>query len=536
MPEVASHGKTLETSFSQARLLIVDNRGQTRRDLLRAFEAEGYSVVVAEGAGDALRKDALRLAQKTRPHVIIVDLRLDDDHDTSDISGLELLRRLRSLGKNVGLIVYSGYLNPTVDRAIAECGARWVNKDDSPDVLRNEVEKLATQSCAARRRLQVFWQPKPWSRERTVRRLFRRWAPTSLLDDLIAQLFEDRRRVWVYPIEGKLTSSAMPASRGRSLVLRARIHQGKAQKVVKIAKAHRVAHESKNYKKYIASRALGQFHTRLETTAFFWDAGASVYSFLGEGDVKHLQAFRSFYAAEQDIDRLLKPIRFWRDLWRQAFPRFTTTTCTIFEAYDKLLGLNKQLARLREHPVGLPAELPQLLQRIHDRMNELSNWRGARWIVHGDFHADNLFTDGDHLWLIDFERTGPGPAYADFCELEIDVVTRLLPSTVSSQDFLTLTQALIDFDAADEPPGLSWEAYKALKFVRALRKLAFETTNRQNQLPDYLWGLLCDALFVAGMRPRARGLQEQMIQRERAWLYASALSAQIDAVQPAGRR
>ncbi|MBO9393779.1 response regulator [Caldilinea sp.] len=521
---------TEAVSPPQARILIVDNREQTRRDLRRELEGGGYSVSVAEGAGDVLHRDAIRLARKMRPHVVIVDLRLDDDRDTSDVSGLALLRQLRRQSTSVGLIVYSAYLNPNIDRAIKDCGAEWLDKDAAPEDFREMVERLAAQACAARRPLRVFW-PRRWNKERAARRLFQKRPLASLLDDLIAQLFKPQHRVWVRPIEGVQTSSPAPVSRGRSLVIKVQIHQGWMQKVVKIALSRRIAREAQAYQRWVRNRLPGQFHTQLETTTLFWDAGASVYSFLGDGELNDLQTFRSFYATEQDVERLLLPIRFWRDLWMQAFPaKLSPVSRTIREQYDRLFHLSRKLNALRQHPTSFASnpELIHLLQRL-DAKGDSPQGCGLQRVVHGDFHADNLFTDGQHLWLVDFERTGRGPVYADFCELEVDVLTRLLPPSVSQQDFQCLTQSLINFDATDEPSELDPEARKALRFVRALRNLAFESTGGQRYLLDYQWGLFYDALFVAGMRPDHSNLHEQMLQRTRACLYASMLYEHLEA-------
>ncbi len=516
---------------SRARVLVVDNREQVRRDLQRGLEAEGYEVIVAHGIGEALRKDAVRLAKKTRPHVAIVDLRLDDDHDTSDTSGLKLLEELRKRSKAVGLIVYSAYLNPTVDRAINEYGAKWVDKGDAPSDLKVEVGKLATQACAARRPFKVSW-PKQWDKEHTVRKLFRDNTPASLLDDVIAQLFQPRRRVWVHQIEDQETPSAAPVSRGRSLVIRVQPNPNATHKVVKVSSAERVRREASNYQRYIRDRMPGQFHTRLEDTCTFWDVGASVYTFLGDDELARLHTFRNFYAAEEDAARLLAPIGFCQRLWGRIYPPRRDAALPIYRQYEKLLDLRNNLERLRAHPVETPlaAGLSNPLQCCYAGHAPLPVGCGLRQVIHGDFHADNLFTDGERLWLVDFERTGYGPVYADFCELEIDVVTRLLPSTVPGERFLQMAQQLVRVDepikSSDDDPAV----HKAMAFIHGLRKLAFQTTDKPYP-HDYQWGLLCDALFVAGMRPPAHAASEQAMQRERAWLYASVICTNLDQTQ-----
>jgi CheY-like chemotaxis protein len=218
---------------SMARVLVIDNREQVRRDLKRGLEGRGYTVAVAEGDGSRLHRNALQIAGRFRPHVAIVDLRLDDDHDTSDTTGLELLRDLRQRCEGLGLIVYSAYLTPTVDREINKLAAEWVEKSDEPRLLKETVDRLAAQSCAGSRSFTVAW-PKEWRRSDTMLRVFDADIPASLLDDVIAQLFERGRRVWIHHVENIETSSAAPVSRGRSLVVKVQ-QQGNAEKIVKVS-------------------------------------------------------------------------------------------------------------------------------------------------------------------------------------------------------------------------------------------------------------------------------------------------------------
>lgn len=522
-----------ESVTSGARILVIDNREQVRRDLQRGLGALGYQVQVAQGDGERLHRSALHMAKRFRPHVAIVDLRLDDDYDTSDTTGLKLLSGLRSRCEGLQLIVYSAYLNPTVDRAISELGATWVDKSDAPQVLKETVGKLAAQSCAASRPFNVAW-PKEWNQAHTVVKIFGKKLPPSLLDDIIAQLFEHGRRVWVYHIEDQETPSASPVSRGRSLVIKVQPQRGVAKKIVKVSTPDRVSKEARNYRRFIHDRLPGLFHTQLEASRTFWDIGASVYSFLGDDGMSGLCTFRNFYATQPDVTQLLTPVRFWHRMWSNHPPDRRPSAQSIYQQYDKLLGLKNNLRRISLQPrprtfASVGAVDP--LQWLETRGEHYAAKSGLRQMIHGDFHADNLFTDGERVWLVDFERTGYGPIYADFCELEIDVLTRLLSPEVPDEEFHRLVCALVDFNASDAPTECSDETLKALNFVRGLRQLAFETTGKVHTF-EYQWGLLCDSLFVAGMRTTAQTGVDQTVQRDRAWTYASMLCSQIEDVNP----
>ena len=78
---------------SPATILIVDDNQQFKDQLTEILELEGFKTVVANGVGEDLMRDALRLAKQLQPHLAIIDLRLNDDI-LDDIKSLELLGKL----------------------------------------------------------------------------------------------------------------------------------------------------------------------------------------------------------------------------------------------------------------------------------------------------------------------------------------------------------------------------------------------------------------------------------------------------------
>ena len=69
------------------RILVVDDDEAVRNSLRRALVLEGYEVELAE---DGLA--ALRSLQQSAPDAVVLDLQLPD------VDGLEVCRRLRSIG------------------------------------------------------------------------------------------------------------------------------------------------------------------------------------------------------------------------------------------------------------------------------------------------------------------------------------------------------------------------------------------------------------------------------------------------------
>jgi hypothetical protein len=204
----------------------------------------------------------------------------------------------------------------------------------------------------------------------------------------------------------------------------------------------------------------------------------------------------------------------------------------LFRVYDQALNLKERLEGFgnqeerRSFP-GLPIPLinpvPWVLQRAEDSLIP-----GARQTVtHGDLHGDNLFTDGEHAWAIDYERAGPGHILRDFVELEVDLVTRLL--SLPEMDLSLLYELAVVLAEPSEPTApfrptkkllANPETHKALDVIARLRKLAYEMT-RYPSSQEYCWGLLLDALFVATV------VSEESPQREQALLLGSVLCGRL---------
>src|SRR6476620_11074465 len=79
-------------------LLIVDDDATLRDRLARALRERGYDV---RTAGD--HAEALALAQKEAPELVVVDLRMPGP------SGLELIRDLKVIDAETRIVVLTGY-------------------------------------------------------------------------------------------------------------------------------------------------------------------------------------------------------------------------------------------------------------------------------------------------------------------------------------------------------------------------------------------------------------------------------------------
>ena len=117
------------------RILIVDDNPVVRRILCRIFEVEEGYDVCAEAANG---KEAMELARKYKPDLIILDLALPD------MSGFDAASELKRLLPDVPIILFTqhsetgdqiGFTNLNVDRI--------VSKGDTPSLM-SHVRSLAS--------------------------------------------------------------------------------------------------------------------------------------------------------------------------------------------------------------------------------------------------------------------------------------------------------------------------------------------------------------------------------------------------------
>ena len=139
------------------RILVVDNSSHVRQSLDMLLTAQGYQVFVADNP-----VEARRLLRKGRVHLAVVDIRLEDDDDLQDVSGLELAASLDPL---VTRIVITGYdshenmrsaLRPILPDNIP--ANDYILKRDGPAVLLEAVERVCRDEIDVNWDLELEWQ------------------------------------------------------------------------------------------------------------------------------------------------------------------------------------------------------------------------------------------------------------------------------------------------------------------------------------------------------------------------------------------
>ncbi|UCE19755.1 MAG: response regulator [Gemmatimonadota bacterium] len=95
-----------------ARILVVDDEQETRELLSEFLNLRGYEVLTASDGFEALTT-----FKSERPHIVLLDTKMPG------LDGVEVLRRIRALDKEVGVIMVTGVKDEKVGEYALKLGA-----------------------------------------------------------------------------------------------------------------------------------------------------------------------------------------------------------------------------------------------------------------------------------------------------------------------------------------------------------------------------------------------------------------------------
>ena len=120
-------------------VLLVDDHELIRHGLRRAFERSDDFHIVGEAGTVA---DGERIARDTKPGVVVTDVHLPDG------TGLDLVRSLRTIDQNVGIVVLTMYAGDKTLLSALESGASAFVSKDAPS---DDVVSAARQAVVSPR-------------------------------------------------------------------------------------------------------------------------------------------------------------------------------------------------------------------------------------------------------------------------------------------------------------------------------------------------------------------------------------------------
>ncbi len=135
--------------MSQATLLIVDNDSNVRESLVKdVLEPAGYKVIAA----GSLEEAEQALLGEELIHLSILDIRLMNDDDQNDRSGIELSQQIDPLIPQLFLTAYKPELFPglSTDRVPIDTGSGFrevflVSKTEGPEALLDRIDRILSE-------------------------------------------------------------------------------------------------------------------------------------------------------------------------------------------------------------------------------------------------------------------------------------------------------------------------------------------------------------------------------------------------------
>ena len=109
------------------KVLVVDDEIDIRNAIINIMKDDGYEVFSSSNS-----KDALELIKKNLVDLVILDVWLED----SDLDGIELLKKIKSISKDIQIIIISGHGNIEIAISAIRIGAyEFIEKPFSSEKL-----------------------------------------------------------------------------------------------------------------------------------------------------------------------------------------------------------------------------------------------------------------------------------------------------------------------------------------------------------------------------------------------------------------
>lgn len=421
------------------------------------FEASGYTVIKASSP-----EQAKKLLKESYVHLALLDVRLKDDNDDKDVSGIQLARDAEN--KRIPKIMITSH--PSYEYVLAALGPSidgeppsvdFVYKEDGFPAMLSAIERVLKTRLQINENLSIGWAAGQFLSFPGLVPAIEEGLPLSLLanrvqemEDLFRQLFNFADRITILQQFG--------GGRGRCLIEVLVYSEGKVElMLVTLGKNDSVTQELERFELYIphtfqvGSLALLGHRETLHYAAIAW-------SFITDGaPVDHLASFTTYYKShsEKQIRATLEdffqgPIKTWGEQGRRQDDQPLLKGYQAFQnAHPQLIEPDEIVRRIESlASEGLYGRVSEVV--FQDKKLEFRLANGQSLITINPLpylfeHQPNLATRNiiglsmggldcnsllidkqNRTWLSNFSQLGMAPIWLDYASLENEVRFKLV--------------------------------------------------------------------------------------------------------------
>ncbi len=541
--------------MSRLRILFADNNPLFLKIRSELLERAGYAILRASSV-----EEAKRILRDELVDIAVFDIRLEDDLDSNDTSGLDLAKdpAYRSVPKII-LTAHPTYehvreaLGPVLDSLPP--AVDFLAKKEEPEAMIRAIEKAYSESARVNQNLSIeFNDRKPITflhisnlidPEYDGKRLL---ARAEELETLFRRLyFKDEQII----IDRLLWQR--PGCTALAVFKFTKEHPPRSTVVVCGQKAA-LNEEASRYKMFAPPP--GQTSTILDKSSETINLAANVYVLAG-ADLENTYSLLEAYRTEPDRvfnSVLRKVIEKTLAEWHQG-KSIVDESKSLDEVYRRLLGLSSELTGKNGFEASVRALIKQAL-RVGLKIDYGSGKLNMRFDGHsvsypdpaillnqtfdigdpavlisspGTLSGDNILVDkSGQAWLTDFINSGSAPILWNYVSLEAAIRFDWV-ETSNLYWIYEMEQHLVsgDFNNLDiddvEPP-----LRKPLKAIKVIRSLAARTVGK-DYLP-YHAGILYQAasrIVQAKLSTRTRLLEVELVYQAHMLMAATMISGEI---------
>jgi DNA-binding response OmpR family regulator len=539
------------------KILIVDNDPDFLETRAEWLDREGYEVYRAISLEQAEHVLAQRCV-----HVTIIDIRMRDENDDKDISGLSLAKQTayRSIPKII-LTKYPSYeyvreaLGPALDDLPP--AVDFTVKQEGPTAMLRAVERVFAKYVHINWNLTICWK-RPSSFHHMVKLVDSSTKSTQLtdqaseLEDLLRKLFYDSIHITIGRIfvqsEGMISLEVFAYGDQRV----------DEQYIVSCGRKETISNENTRYEKLVPKEigSVSVSKVKTEETLHF---AATAYKLI-RCDLEDVVPFSEHYQTKAITEiiatlstlyemtlspwyergRYFEENRSLQELYRDwlklpATPAFKTELESRVEGICREIffrGLGQFDYSPHKITFHLSADSSVTYRnpasKVHD-LHLFGNTPVLCGVTHGKVDADSILVDyRGWTWLLDFGHAGFGPLLCDFVLLETAIKLDLF-DTYHLQARYTLEKQWLDVSTLGGPilsDEFPIELRKALIVVAHIRSIAAAMIG--HDLRPYEWGLFfCSIHRIAAYQPDGYYTRRDLIRYAHSLLTAAMLCEKL---------